>query len=247
MRISLKPTRLANGAGRRSLWLASMLLVFGCGPSTVTPTQYPLGQFPKPDRILVYDFAVTPADVDLDRGVTPTVLRAVDSQPQTEEEIQVGRLVAQKLTESLVQDLLARGLPAARGADAPPPGPTTASIKGRFLRIDQGDRTMRTLIGFGLGASQVRTFVQIYQGAGPDMKLVAEAETSTESNLKPGVGVMLGLGAATGGLAVAGAIGGASTIANEAVFATVQQDAKRTAAQITDRIANYYQMQGWLY
>jgi hypothetical protein len=39
------------------------------------------------------------------------------------------------------------------------------------------------------------------------------------------------------GLAVAGAIGGTTTIANEAVFATVQQDAKRTATQIADRVA----------
>jgi hypothetical protein len=36
-----------------------------------------------------------------------------------------------------------------------------------------------------------------------------------------------------------------TTIANEAVVATVQQDAKRTATQIT--IANYYSRQGWLY
>jgi hypothetical protein len=55
------------------------------------------------------------------------------------------------------------------------------------------------------------------------------------------------LGAATGGLAVAGAIGGTTTIANEAVFATVQQDAKRTATQIAERIAGYYTTQGWLY
>jgi hypothetical protein len=59
--------------------------------------------------------------------------------------------------------------------------------------------------------------------------------------------ILFGCGAATGGLAVAGAIGGTTTIANEAVFATVQQDAKRTATQIADRIADYYRTQGWSY
>jgi hypothetical protein len=106
---------------------------------------------------------------------------------------------------------------------------------------------MRTLIGFGLGASHVRTHVQIFQGTGANMRLVAEGETSTESNLKPGLGPMLGLGAVTGGLALAGAVGGTATVANEAVFATVQEDAKRTAKQIAERIGDYYRAQGWTY
>jgi hypothetical protein len=38
-----------------------------------------------------------------------------------------------------------------------------------------------------------------------------------------------------------------TTIANEAVFATVQQDAKHTATQIADRIADYWRSQGWIY
>ena len=104
------------------------------------------------------------------------------------------------------------------------------------MRIDQGDRSMRTIIGFGLGASQVRAHVQIYQGTGASMRLVAEGDTVTKSNLKPGLGPMLGLGAVTGGLAVAGAVGGTTTIANEAILATVQTDAKRTAEQIAQRI-----------
>jgi hypothetical protein len=59
--------------------------------------------------------------------------------------------------------------------------------------------------------------------------------------------ILFGRGAATGAPAVAGAIGGTTTIANEAVFATVQQDAKRTATQIAARIAGYYRTQGWTY
>jgi hypothetical protein len=59
--------------------------------------------------------------------------------------------------------------------------------------------------------------------------------------------ILFGRGAATGGPAVAGAIGGTTTIANEAIFATVQQDATRTATQIAERIAGYYTTQEWLY
>jgi len=232
---------------RRALWFAWVSFLFGCGAATVTPTRYATIDLPKPDRVLVYDFAVTPEEVDLDRGLGPMVLRQVGSETQTQEEIRLGHAVAKALTESLVEQLRKQGINAYRAADAASPGPTTASIKGRFVRIDQGDRSMRTVIGFGLGASQVRTHVRIYQGAGSAMRLVAEAETSTQSNLKPGLGPMLGLGAVTGGLAVAGAVGGTTTIANEAVFATVQKDAERTATQIAQRIGDYYRRRGWTY
>ena len=236
-----------NGIVQGIVSSACVLVLFGCGASTVTPTRYAAYNLPKPDRVLVYDFAVTPEEVDLDRGLGPTVMREVTSGSQTQEEIQLGHAVAKALTESLVEDLRQQGINAYRAVDAAPPGPTTASVKGRFMRIDQGDRSMRTIIGFGLGASQVRTHVQIYQGGGPEMRLVAEGDTSTQSNLKPGLGPMLGLGAVTGGLAVAGAVGGTTTIANEAVFATVQNDAKRTAKEIAQRIGNYYRRQGWIY
>jgi hypothetical protein len=49
-----------------------------------------------------------------------------------------------------------------------------------------------------------------------------------------------------GTLAVAGAVGGTSTIVNETVFATVQADAKRTSTEVAERIADYYRHQGWI-
>jgi hypothetical protein len=60
--------------------------------------------------------------------------------------------------------------------------------KGAIERNQPGDRTMRTMIGFDLGASQVRTHVQVFQRARPDMRLVAEAETSRQSNMNPAWG-----------------------------------------------------------
>jgi hypothetical protein len=201
---------------------------------------------PKPDRVLVYDFAVTPDDVALDRGIGKKAIRGSGSAAQTAEEIRVGRAVARALSKNLVKELRNRGINAHHASQARPPENTTASIKGRFLRIDQGNRSARTMVGFGLGGTQVRTLIQFYQGAGRNTRLVGEAKTSTKSNLKPGLGVMLGVGAAAGTLAMAGAVGGTTTVASETVLATVEADAKRMAKAVAERVANFYRKRGWL-
>lgn len=130
------------------------LQVAGCGSATVTPTRRATGTLPKPDRVLVYDFAVTPDDVSLDRGIGTKAMRGSGSAAQTAEEIRIGRTVAQALSKNLVKELRNLGINAHHASQARPPKNTTASIKGRFLRIDQGNRTARTMVGFGLGGSQ---------------------------------------------------------------------------------------------
>ena len=109
-----------NGIVQGIVSSACVLVLFGCGASTVTPTRYAAYNLPKPDRVLVYDFAVTPEEVDLDRGLGPTVMREVTSGSQTQEEIQLGHAVAKALTESLVEDLRQQGINAYRAVDARP-------------------------------------------------------------------------------------------------------------------------------
>ena len=118
------------------------------------------------------------------------------------------------------------------------------AIRGQ-LDFAQGDRTLRTMVGFGLGGSELRTRIHIYQGAGRSARLVAEGETSTQSGLKPGIGVMLPLGAAAGTAATAAVVSGSTTIASEAFFATVEADARHTAEAVAERIGDYYRRQGW--
>ena len=206
-----------------------VLLLSGCAKATVSATRPTAGNVARPDRVIVHDFAVTPRDVGLDRGLGPRAAREVSAGPQSE----------------LVQNLRDHGINAARAGEKGSPGPTTASVTGEFLRIDQGDRTLRTMVGFGLGGSELRTRIHIYQGAGRSARLVAEGETSTQSGLKPGIGVMLPLGAAAGTAATAAVVSGSTTIAGEAFFATVEADARRTAEAVAERIGDYYRRQGW--
>jgi hypothetical protein len=200
-----------------SFCLAAVLLS-GCQATTVTPT-FPTGDsLVRPDRVLVYDFGVTPSEFEIRYGPDTESSRGTSSQAQAQEELQVGKAFAKALTDNLVGALRSRGIDSYRASEAAPPGQNTASIKGRFVRVSQTDRT--TVTGFGLGSGQVRTHIQIFQGTGLSLRLVAEAETSTSSKLKPGLGPTLD--------------------------SVIEGDAKRTAAQVAEKIADYYKRQGWI-
>jgi hypothetical protein len=199
------------------LWFATLLFA-GCSTATLTPTFRPVDTLARPDRVLVHDFAVVPDELAIKGGPDASALRGAGADAQTKEDIEVGQDFARALAENLLRELRHRGIDCDRAAAAAPPGPNTASIRGRFLRTRQSDRS--TLVGFGFRDGQVRTHIQIFQGTGYNLRLVAEAQSTIESNLKPGLGSSLA--------------------------ATVEADAKRTAVQVAERIADYYKRQGWI-
>ena len=199
------------------LWLATLLFA-GCSTATVTPRVRPGDTLVRPDRVLVHDFAVVPDEVAIKGGPDAQALGGAGADVQTKEDIEVGQDFARALAENLLRELRDRGIDCDKATAAPPPGPNTASIRGRFLRTRQSDRS--TLVGFGFRDGQVRTHIQIFQGTGVTLRLVAEAESTTESNLKPGL--------------------------SPTTAAIVEADAKRTAVQVAEKIADYYKRQGWI-
>jgi hypothetical protein len=76
--------------------------------------------------------------------------------------------------------------------------------------------------------------------------LIAGGETATEAGMKPGMGVMLGVGAVAGSLATAAVVSGGTTVVSETLFATVEADAKRTATEIAKTVEAYYKRRGWM-
>lgn len=187
----------------------AVFLFAGCAETTLTPTFRATKGLPRPDRVLVFDFAVTPEEAGAERRSGAAV--------QTEEDVRVGKALARAISANLVSELRSRGIEADRGTDAAPPGNSTASVRGRFLRADGRD-TALTTVGFTLRDSQVRTRVQLVQGTGLSLQLVGEGETVTPSGLKPGA----------------------------AGNAAVDADAKRTAQVLAERIAGYYRQEGWI-
>ena len=63
----------------------------------------------------------------------------------------VGAAVATVMEEETVRLLRAAGIPAYVDSYAPTATRTTALLQGQFLSVDEGDRTQRVWLGFGLG------------------------------------------------------------------------------------------------
>src|SRR5262249_47424459 len=90
--------RVMTVAMRSGVFGSVLLLIVGCGPASVQRVSGPTGQLPRPDRILVYDFAVTPDEVRLDSGIGTQLGQFFGSTDprtsRTAEEIKIGHAVA---------------------------------------------------------------------------------------------------------------------------------------------------------
>ena len=223
--------------------LFSLLLVIlvGCATAKVDQTKKTTGPLPRPDMVIVNDFAVTSAEVKLDQGVMDKVMRDSNSRSVSEEENKVGHMVANKLSEFLVGELREVGIEATRASSQVRPSSTTLMLTGQFITIDEGNRTARVWVGFGLGGSDLRTRIQAIQGG----QLIAEAETMTKSSIKPGMLTSLGMGAAASTV-VPIVIGGVTTGVSETFLGVVEADAKRTAKEVAKKVKEAYQDRGWL-
>jgi hypothetical protein len=225
------------GVGRIMILSTMALLLPACASATVYQMQEAPASALKPDVVVVYDFDVTPSEIQLDRGLAPQIARELGGNTQSQEEAQAGRLVADSLSAKLVAKLNDMGISASRASNRSVRiTDRSLLLKGYFLHVDQGDQNLRAVVGFGFGGSQVDTHVMAFQNG----KVVADAYTTTESGLKPGLAV-----SAVGGVSSL-VVGTGTTAFSETFTATVEADAKRTADQLAEKIRKAYVKRGWL-
>src|SRR5207245_5687344 len=211
--------------------LGSMLLVtVACGPASVQRVSGPSGALPRPDRILVYDFAVTPDEVRLDSGLSTQLgqLFGGGQNPgtsRTAEEIKIGHAVANAVANALVKELNQYGLPAERALGAPSAGGRLLMVKGQFVSIDEGNRTERVLIGLGAGRTGVQASVQVYEITPEGMRNVESLQADAKSSYKPGMALMMGAGG---------------------FWDTVNSDGSRLAKNVAKNLGQFFVIQGWI-
>jgi uncharacterized protein DUF4410 len=236
-------TRIAR---RMVQWLTLVLLA-GCAPTEVETIHEYYGKslLPRPDRVLVYDFAVSANDVKLNSAIGARLANLVTGAQENEEQVKVGRAVAKALAESLVKELDQLGLPVEHASSGTMPTARTVMIHGQFLTIDEGNRLRRMVIGFGVGGTDLRTKVQVYQGMEAAPLLLQEFEANAESSKKPGMGPMVGVGAAATSAAGAAAVSSGVGVATE-FDQTVEGDAKRTAKEVAKPLSQFFAGQGWI-
>jgi hypothetical protein len=226
--------------------LLAVGVIISCAQTQVKTVSEYGGKLPRPNRIFIYDFATSPDDVDTSKGIISDLEHLVKKTPRTKEEKAVGRAVASSLAKHLVKEIQNFGLPAERAAGKPPATGKILEIEGQFLSIDEGNRTERVIIGFGLGRTDVKTNVQVYDTSSTDRRAVEKFTTDAKSGRKPGMAVFVGAGALAGHAAVSTLVSGGVSAASEKFSANVEADAKRTAKEIAKRLGEFFVRQGWI-
>jgi hypothetical protein len=222
-------------------------LLAGCTSTKVTSDSEYEGFLPKPAEVLVYNFAVSPDEVELNSGIGADIQGLVEKAPsRTDQERAIGRQVADAVAHHLATELQALGLPVRRASGPPPAGVNTLEIKGQFVSIDEGNQTERVVIGLGLGRTDVKTLTQVYDRRNGTNILVNQFGINARSGDKPGMAETMGAGALAGNLAVSAVVSTGVAVGSEAFSANVDADASRAAKKIAAQLKDLFLTEGWI-
>jgi len=224
-------------------------LLAGCAPTNVQQTSENTGALPRPDRILVYDFAVSPDEVKLDEGLSAEIKQRYEGEHytnRTPQELKVGHTVAYVVADELVKKIQSYGLWAERAMGTPSHRGNTLIIKGQFLTIDEGNRAERVAIGFSAGRTDVQADVQVFELTAGGEQQVENLTASGESASKPGMAEMMAVGLLTHHLLTSTLVSGTVAGVSEAKFDTVEDDGHRMADKIASNLGQYFVSQGWI-
>jgi hypothetical protein len=218
------------------------LFLVGCSGGSAKPTSSLSVDVPpvRPSVFLIYDFAVNPDDVIVDLpGLT------TGNQSVNYERVAQGKAWANALSESLVMQLVKEGITSRRAAGSTHIPPNAIVVKGQFISIDEGSKIKRTTIGFGMGAEEVRTMVQVYQMRKAGLLRISEIEAEAHGRKTPGVAGPAAV--AVGAGMVAGlVISSAMNVKSEAVDGSMQTTVDDLAEELVERAVSYYKKRGWL-
>jgi len=235
---------------RNAAVFMALLVVAACAPTSVEVTGEVSGQLPRPNRILVYDFAVTPEEVELDQGLGADIKNEIEHDTslsaRTAQEIKIGHAVANVMSEELVKAIQGYGFPAERALGLPSPGPHTYLVKGQLFSVDEGNSTERVVIGLGAGRTSVQARVQLYALTPEGMEKVETMRGEAKGMAQPGMAETMGVGAIAGHLLVSTLVSGTLMTAGELTWNSVDGDGKRLAKSAAADLEKYFISQGWL-
>ena len=199
------------------------------------------GALPKPDNLLIRDFAVPAGDITIDESPAAQLHRRImlrhgvdeDSSPEV-----LAQQIQAVFAKTLASELQQLNIPTQRvSAGGVAMSGSGLVIEGEFVAINEGDKTKRIIIGFGRGASDIKTHVTVSSVTQGQKTVVLEFNLSSESGKKPGAAATMGVGS----LAVAAAAGGVSDRKS-----TVEADAARMAKLVAKQLETFMADQKWI-
>lgn len=220
-------------------------LLGACTSVKVSPEAGATQKLPQPSRVLVYDFAVTPDEIQLD-PVGSAIAAKLDGAAKSTQEVKTGHAVADALSEHLVERIQGMGLPAQRASG---PAPTTGKdvlIMGQLVSIDQGNAAERMVIGLGAGRSQVEAHAQVYETIAGKRVDIESMTGTAKSGLTPGAAETMGVGALAGHLLVSTAVTAGVQLGNQDLSANVEAEAGRLGDDLADNLKTLFVKQGWV-
>ena len=234
-----------NAPSRVLYLVLALVVIAGCAQTTVTSRDPYAGErIARPNRIIVHNFASSPADIPPGSAVAGQY--AQHSTPQTSKEIELGRQLGAQVAKELVADIQKMGLPAVQAAGQPAPQVGDLVFMGYFESVDQGSAAKRIVLGFGSGAADLHTAVEGYLMTDKGLRRLGSGSIDAGTGKAPGVAVPLVVAAASGnpiGLIVSSAAKAEGEISGRT---TIEGAAKRTADEIADQLKGPFQRQGWI-
>ncbi|MCU0591934.1 MAG: DUF4410 domain-containing protein [Desulfobacterales bacterium] len=242
---------------RHLVWTTFLLMpffAFGCASTKVSererysseklPERYSSEKLPRPAQIIVHDFAATPEGVAPDSAIAGQT--AAPATPPTAEQIELGKQLGSQIAEELAANIRGMGLFAVRATSSTVPQVNDILIRGYFLSVDQGSELKRMTLGFGSGASELKTLVEGYQMTVSGPRKLGQGSIDAEGGKMPGGA----LGAAALlvthnplGLAIQAGVQGYGEYSGSA---KIQGRAKQTAKEIADQLKIRFQEEGWI-
>jgi hypothetical protein len=233
----------------------------------VVADHYSGAALPKPTRVVITDFAVPADDITVDDSLAARLHRRLmarfgkddDSSPEI-----LAQHVQAAFFDGLSAELKKANVPSGRatadhafasgatadgatserivsdhaaGGDAKSAAPSELLISGQFTTIDEGNKTKRELIGFGRGASDIKTHVTITSVTAGRSTVVLEFDMTSESNKQPGAAITGGSSLAVG--AAVSAVGDRKS--------TVEADASRMGKLVAKQVEGLVSEQKWVY
>jgi hypothetical protein len=204
---------------RKKVFFAMGLLwgLAGCASVGVRNPAQATGNPKLPKQIFVVDFDTSKGAFHVNRSGD----QLVTLQQKT----------ANALADYLAADLSKSVVPAARQDGSRRTRADAWLITGEFVRVNEGSRALRGLVGLGAGGTKMETVVRVYDLSHLSKEPVLQFETSGGSNAEPGAAAGGLFGALPNALRNAGARG-------------VTDDTARTAREITAMVADYYAKNG---
>jgi Domain of unknown function (DUF4410) len=146
----------------------------------ITPVAVYTGSnpLPKPQKILVYDFAINPDDVQVDKlqAMRPRHLITGDKSPD-----KVAASAGKKFYVELVKALEKTGIPVEHVAIGAAPSDNAMVVQGSFTSLKEGTKAERDTIGMGTGSADVQTRVDVHLKTPTDTVLLSQFQTDTSA------------------------------------------------------------------